>query len=107
MAFNFLSRITRDHQKLAEGYVRQGNKRQAAEEYAKAGDYQRAAGLAAEIQDEPKLIRYSLQGALGRLPPRIDGMDAGQAGGLLAHKRPFEKGIPPFGVGGGRKGGGA
>jgi tetratricopeptide (TPR) repeat protein len=104
MAFNFLSRITRDHQKLAEGYVRQGNKRQAAEEYAKAGDYQRAAGLAAEIQDEPKLIRYSLQGALGRLPPRIDGMDAGQAGELLASNGHFETAIPLFELAGDYKG---
>ncbi len=96
MAFKLLSRITRDHQKLAEGYVREGNKRQAAEEYAKAGDYQRAAGLAAEIQDEPKLIRYSLQGALGRLPQRVDAMDASQAGDLLVNNGHFETAIPLF-----------
>lgn len=96
MAFNFLSRITRDHQKLAESYARQGNKRQAAEEYAKAGDYRRAAGLAAEIQDEPKLIRYSLLGALGRVPSRIADLDALQAGDLLTSSGHFEAAIPLF-----------
>lgn len=96
MAFNFLSRITRDHQKLAESYAREGNKRQAAEEYAKAGDYQRAAGLAAEIQDEPKLIRYSLLGAHGRVPSRIADLDARQAGDLLANSGHFEAAIPLF-----------
>src|SRR6476661_7535794 len=96
MAFNFLSRITRDHQKLAESYARQGNKRQAAEEYAKAGDYQRAAGLAAEIQDEPKLIRYSLLGAMGRVPSRIADLDAGQAGDILVNSGRFEAAIPLF-----------
>jgi tetratricopeptide (TPR) repeat protein len=96
MAFNFLSRITRDHQKLAESYVRQGNKRQAAEEYAKAGDYQRAAALAAEIQDEPKLIRYSLLGALGRVPSRIADLDALGAGDMLTNSGHFEAAIPLF-----------
>jgi tetratricopeptide (TPR) repeat protein len=96
MAFNFLSRITRDHQKLAESYVRQGNKGQAAEEYAKAGDYQRAAALAAEIQDEPKLIRYSLQAALGRVPSRIADLDALQAGDMLTNSGHFEAAIPLF-----------
>jgi tetratricopeptide (TPR) repeat protein len=96
MAFNFLSRITRDHQKLAESYAREGNKRQAAEEYAKAGDYQRAAGLAAEIEDEPKLIRYSLLAALGKTPPRLDDLDALRAGDLLATSGHFAMAIPLF-----------
>jgi len=96
MAFNFLSRITRDHQKLAESYARQGNKGQAAEEYAKAGDYQRAAALAAEIEDEPKLIRYSLMAALGKVPSRIADLDARQAGDMLTNSGHFEAAIPLF-----------
>lgn len=96
MAFNFLSRITRDHQKLAESYAREGNKRQAAEEYAKAGDYQRAAALAAEIEDEPKLIRYSLMAALGKVPSRIADLDARQAGDILTNSGHFEAAIPLF-----------
>ena len=96
MAFNFLSLIARDHQKLAESYVREGKKKQAAEEYAKAGDYQRAAALAAEIQDEAKLIHYSLLGALGKVPPRIGDLDARQAGDLLATSGHFEPAIPLF-----------
>jgi tetratricopeptide (TPR) repeat protein len=96
MAFNFLSLIARDHQKRAESYDREGKKRQAAEEYAKAGDYRRAATLAAEIQDEPKLIHYSLLAALGKLPPRMGDLNARQAGDLLATSGHFEAAIPLF-----------
>ncbi len=96
MAFNFLSLISRDHQKRAESYDREGKKRQAADEYAKAGDYRRAAALAAEIQDEPKLIHYSLLGALGRVPPRAGELTARQAGDLLATSGHFEAAIPLF-----------
>jgi hypothetical protein len=96
MAFNFLSLIARDHQKLAEAYDREGKKKQAAEEYAKAGDYRRAATLAAEIQDEAKLIQYSLLAALGKIPPRAGDLDARQAGDLLATSGHFEPAIPLF-----------
>jgi tetratricopeptide (TPR) repeat protein len=96
MAFNFLSLISRDHQKRAESYDREGKKRQAADEYAKAGDYRRAAALAAEIQDEPKLIHYSLLGALGKVPPRTGDLTARQAGDLLATSGHFEAAIPLF-----------
>src|SRR5258706_10576923 len=89
MTSKLISRLTRDHQKLAETYDREGNKRKAADEYAKAGDHQRAAALAAEIQDEPRLIRYSLLAALGRLPQRAEGLDARQAGDLLASSGHF------------------
>jgi eukaryotic-like serine/threonine-protein kinase len=96
MAFNLLSLISRDHQKRAESYDREGKKRQAADEYAKAGDYRRAAALAAEIQDEPKLIHYSLLGALGKVPPRAGELTARQAGDLLATSGHFEAAIPLF-----------
>ncbi len=96
MTSKLISRLTRDHQKLAETYDREGNKRKAADEYAKAGDHQRAAALAAEIQDEPRLIRYSLLAALGRLPQRADGLDARQAGDLLASSGHFGVAIPLF-----------
>jgi tetratricopeptide (TPR) repeat protein len=96
MTSKLISRLTGDHLKLAETYEREGNKRKAAEEYAKAGDFRRAAGLAAAIQDESRLIRYSLQGALGRLPGRVDEMNAVQAGDLLAASGHFETAIPLF-----------
>lgn len=96
MTSKLISRITRDHLKLAETYESEGNKRKAADAYAKAGDHQRAAALAAEIQDEPRLIRYSLLAHLGRLPPRADELDARQAGDLLASSGHFGAALPLF-----------
>jgi tetratricopeptide (TPR) repeat protein len=96
MAFNLFSLIARDHQKRAESYDREGKKRQAAEEYAKAGDYRRAATLAFEIQDEPKLIHFSLFGALGKIPPRAAELNARQAGDLLATSGHYDWAIPLF-----------
>jgi len=96
MTSKLISRLTRDHQKLAETYDREGNKRKAADEYAKAGNHLRAAELAAEVQDEPRLIRYSLHAFLGRLPPRADDLDARQAGDLLASSGHFGAAIPLF-----------
>ena len=96
MTSKLISRLTGDHLKLAETYDREGNKRKASEEYAKAGDFRRAASLAAEIQDESRLIRYTLMGAMGRVPPRVEEMNARQAGDLLASSGHFEAAIPLF-----------
>lgn len=96
MTSKLISRLTRDHQKLAETYESEGNKRKAADAYAKAGDHQRAAALAAEIQDEPRMIRYSLLAHLGRLPPRVEELDARQAGDLLASSGHFGAALPLF-----------
>lgn len=96
MTSKLISRLTRDHQKLAETYESEGNKRKAADAYSKAGDHLRAAALAAEIQDEPRLIRYSLLAFLGRLPPRADDLDARQAGDLLASSGHFGAALPLF-----------
>src|SRR3954467_3601089 len=106
MTSKLISRLTRDHQKLAETYEREGNKRKAADAYAKAGDHQRAAALAAEVQDEPRLIRYSLLAFLGRLPPRTDDLDARQAGDLLASSGHFGAALPLFALAGGLRAGG-
>ncbi len=96
MAFKLFSRIARDHQTLAETYLREGNKAKAAEAYAKAGDYQRAAELAAELQDEAGLIRYSLLAAQGRILPGQGDLNARQAGDLLATAGSFAAAIPLF-----------
>src|SRR4051812_50023420 len=101
MTSKIISRLTGDHLKLAESYESEGNKRKAADAYSKAGDHQRAATLAAEIQDEPRLIRYSLLAYLGRLPPRTDDLDARQAGDLLASSGPFGAALPLFQLAGG------
>src|SRR3954454_7086176 len=96
MTSKIISRLTGDHLKLAESYESEGNKRKAADAYSKAGDHQRAAALAAEIQDEPRLIRYSLLAYLGRLPPRTDDLDARQAGDLLASSGDCGAPLPLF-----------
>jgi hypothetical protein len=96
MAFKLFSRIARDHQTLAETYLREGNKAKAAEAYAKAGDYQRAADLAAELQDEAALIRYSLLASQGRILPGQGDLNARQAGDVLATAGSFEAAIPLF-----------
>jgi hypothetical protein len=96
MAFKIFSRIARDHQTLAETYLREGNKAKAAEAYSKAGDHQRAADLAAELQDEAGLIRYSLLAAQGRILPGQGDLNARQAGDLLATAGSFEAAIPLF-----------
>jgi tetratricopeptide (TPR) repeat protein len=96
MTFKLFSRLTGDHQTLAETYIREGNKSKAAEEYAKAGDFHRAADLAAEIQDEPRMIRYSLLAALGRIPAGRGDLSASQAGDLLVKSGNFEAAIPLF-----------
>jgi tetratricopeptide (TPR) repeat protein len=96
MAFKLFSRLARDHQTLAETYLREGNKAKAAEAYAKAGDYQRAAELATELQDEAGLIRYSLLAAQGRILPGQGDLNARQAGDLLATAGSFEAAIPLF-----------
>src|SRR3954452_7466023 len=96
MTSKLISRLTGDHLKLAESYESEGNKRKAADAYSKAGDHQRAAALAAEVQDEPRMIRYSLLAFLGRLPPRTDDLDARQAGDLLASSGHFGAALPLF-----------
>ncbi len=96
MAFKLFSRIARDHQALAETYLREGNKAKAAEAYSKAGDHQRAAELAVELQDEAGLIRYSLLAAQGRILPGQGDLNARQAGDLLATAGSFEAAIPLF-----------
>src|SRR4051794_15670828 len=96
MAFKLFSRIARDHQTLAETYLREGNKAKAAEAYAKGGDYPRAAELAAELQDEAGLIRYSLLASQGRILPGQGDLNARQAGDLLATAGSFEAAIPLF-----------
>jgi tetratricopeptide (TPR) repeat protein len=78
------SLLTRDHAQIAEHHLREGRKDKAAEAFARGGDFQRAAKLAAEIGDEPQAVAYTLQGALGQIPEGYGEASAQQAGELLA-----------------------
>jgi serine/threonine-protein kinase len=91
-----LSLLGRDHLKLAESYLRSGDKIQAAGEYAKAGDHKTAARLAGEAGDEPALVRYTLSGALGELPAGHERLSAREAGELLAERGHLRKAIALF-----------
>jgi len=78
------SLFSRDYAQIAENLLRDGKKDKAAEAYARGGDFQRAAKLAAEIGDEPQAIAYTLQGALGEIPEGYAEASAQEAGELLA-----------------------
>jgi tetratricopeptide (TPR) repeat protein len=95
-ALKIFSRIAGDPQKLAETYEREGKKGKAAEQHAKAGNYRRAAELAAEVQDEAALVRYSLMAAFGKVPPGQGDLNARQAGDLLAGSGRYAEAVPLF-----------
>jgi serine/threonine-protein kinase len=95
-ALKIFSRIAGDPQKIAEAYEREGKKGKAAEQHAKAGNYRRAAELAAEVQDEAALIRYSLLAVYGKILPGQGDLNARQAGDLLAGSGHYDEAIRLF-----------
>jgi len=90
------SLLTRDHGQIAEHHLREGRKDKAAEAYAKGGDFQRAAKLAAEMGDEPRAITYTLLGALGQIPEGYAEASAQEAGELLAVRGHHQEAILLF-----------
>src|SRR6185295_9281826 len=90
------SLLTRDHLQIAEHHLREGRKDKAAEAYAKGGDFQRAARLAAETGDEPGAIAYALQGTLGEIPEGYGEASAQEAGELLAVRGHHQEAILLF-----------
>jgi tetratricopeptide (TPR) repeat protein len=60
--------LSRDPKRSAEEALLAGDRKRAMDAFAQSGDLQRAAQLAAELGDDEKLVRFSLMGALGRLP---------------------------------------
>jgi len=91
-----LSIFTRDHLRLAELHLKEGKKDKAAEAFAKAGEYQQAAKLAAEIGDEAKAVEHSLMATLGSIPEGYGEATAQQAGELLAVRGHHKEAIPLF-----------
>jgi tetratricopeptide (TPR) repeat protein len=81
---NLRTLLTRDPRKRAEEYLRAGKKGEAAQAFAKAGNFHQAAKLASELKDEGKLVEYSLLAALGKVPGGYEAANAQMAGVFLA-----------------------
>ena len=61
--------LSRDPKRSAEEALLAGDRKRAMDAFAESGSWQRAAQLASELGDDEKLVRFSMMGALGRLPP--------------------------------------
>ncbi len=81
-----LALLTRDHRALAEQEAAAGRKDKAAQLYLRAGDFERAARLAAEIGDERLAVEAALRATLGEVPEGYAAAGAQQAAELLAVK---------------------
>ena len=81
-----LALLTRDHRALAEQHIAAGRKDKAALLYLRAGDFEQAARLAAEIGDERLAVEAALRATLGEVPDGYAAAGAQQAAELLAFK---------------------
>jgi serine/threonine-protein kinase len=81
-----LALLTRDHRALAEQEAAAGHKDKAAQLYLRAGDFDHAARLAAEIGDERLAVEAALRATLGAVPDGYAAAGAQQAAELLAVK---------------------
>jgi hypothetical protein len=81
-----LALLTRDHRALAEQQIAAGRKDKAAQLYLRAGDFEHAARLAAEIGDVPLAVEAALRATLGEVPEGYAAASAQQAAELLAVK---------------------
>ena len=81
-----LALLTRDHRALAEQEAAAGRKDKAAHLYLRAGDFERAARLAAETGDERLAVEAALRATLGDVPEGYAAAGAQQAAELLAIK---------------------
>src|ERR1700680_4901298 len=76
----------RDHRALAEQQIAAGRKDKAAQLYLRAGDFERAARLAAEIGDERLAVEAALRATLGAVPEGYAAAGAHEGAELLAVK---------------------
>ena len=81
-----LALLTRDHRALAEKQIAAGRKDKAAQLFLRAGDFERAARLAAEIGNERLAVEAALRATLGDVPEDYAAAGAQQAAELLAVK---------------------
>jgi Protein kinase domain len=81
-----LALLTRDHRALAEQHVEAGRRDKAALLYLRAGDFEQAARLAAEIGDERLAVEAALRATLGEVPEGFAAAGAQQAAELLGLK---------------------
>jgi serine/threonine-protein kinase len=81
-----LALLTRDHRALAEQHIAAGRRDKAALLYLRAGDFEQAARLAAEIGDERLAVEAALRATLGEVPEGYATAGAQQAAELLALK---------------------
>ncbi|HYN19706.1 MAG TPA: protein kinase [Thermoanaerobaculia bacterium] len=94
---SFRSRFTHSPQKAAEEYVGRGDFKRAIEAFERAGDWRRAAQIAAEVKDEEALVRSSLMAAMGRIPEGLCGGEAlTSAAELLLSQKHYDLAIPLF-----------
>jgi tetratricopeptide (TPR) repeat protein/ribosomal protein S15P/S13E len=81
-----LALLTRDHRALAEQHIAAGRKDKAAQLLLRAGEFEQAARLAAEIGDERLAVEAALRATLGEVPEGYATASAQQAAELLVWK---------------------
>lgn len=93
---SLLSRLASDPLRLADEYARKGDFKRAIEACGRAGDWHKAARLAAEVREEAELVRCSLMAALGRIPEGYREAGAIPAADLLVSQKRYDLAIPLF-----------
>ncbi|MBV8200522.1 MAG: hypothetical protein JOZ15_07845, partial [Acidobacteria bacterium] len=91
-----LALLTRDHRALAEQQIAAGHKDRAAQLYLRAGEFELAARLAAEIGDERLAVEAALRATLGEVPDGYAAAGAQQAAELLVFKGHHREAIELF-----------
>jgi hypothetical protein len=91
-----LALLTRDHRALAEQQIAAGRKDKAAQLYLRAGDFEQAARLAAEVGDERLAVEAALRATLGEVPEGYAAAGAQQAAELLAFKGHHREAVELF-----------
>ena len=91
-----LALLTRDHHALAEQELAAGRKDKAAQLYLRAGDFEIAARLAAEIGDERLAVEAALRATLGEVPDGYAAAGAQQAAELLVFKGHHREAVELF-----------
>lgn len=92
--------LTRDHNRLGDLYLEEGNKREALKAYQKGGHWRQAGRLAIELGDAATAVEQFLSGALGKGASGYEGASPAQAGELLASAGHVEEALLLLEIGG-------